>query len=359
MADTETLPFAPETPALSESESAFDSKAAWAADSEDHDPAEAGNDTHGAGALETEASAEGVASSPADAPSPEEPPRDDKGQFVAKKGKGKPRSDPQARVEQATAKEAAAKADAQKARDEAEQLRARLSTLERQSRDGHSDYRPSVQPTPAPTTFPAFDKWLEAHPHQDWDTYNDEKIAFRAEQIARQQVEQWAQQQSLQTQVQRHQQRVAEGAAKFPDYQEVIDRANPVVFAGLTARGLNQFPAILEAAVVQSERPADIIRDLALHPEDAIQLAVEVKDYPVSAAPMLRRLLEARLTATAAARPSDSAPVAQPSAAKPPINRVGGSASATPVDPEDLDFGPDYIRLENERERKRAAMGRW
>jgi len=32
---------------------------------------------------------------------------------------------------------------------------------------------------------------------------------------------------------------------------------------------------------------------------------------------------------------------------------------AQPADPDDLDFGPDYMRIGNERERARKKAGRW
>ncbi len=55
--------------------------------------------------------------------------RDEAGKFKPK-GKGKPRTDPQARVQAATAKEAAAKEETRLAREEAAALKTKLADLE-------------------------------------------------------------------------------------------------------------------------------------------------------------------------------------------------------------------------------------
>jgi hypothetical protein len=62
----------------------------------------------------------------------------------------------------------------------------------------------------------------------------------------------------------------------------------------MAAAGFTHLPPALGKAILISERSTDIIRDLAAHPADAIQLAREVSDLPVGAAPMVRRLLESR-----------------------------------------------------------------
>ena len=368
MPENETLPLAAETPAVPEAEAKFDQAAQWGADSESHEPTEAGNDSHGD--IDASASDARDAASQPETPLPavvEETPRNDAGQFV-KKGKGKPRSDPQARVEAATAKEAAAKEEARQAREEAAQLKVRLAALEQarsvaETRPAHGI---SSQPGPAaqltPREFPTFDEWSKGKSNPEWDAYNRELIRHEATEqartIAAQQIQTWQQQQAFQAQAQTYQQRVTEGAKQFPDYEQVLTQGDQAIMPRLAQYGMTEFPPIFRAALLDSQRPADILRDLALHPEDAIQLAVEWHDAPVSAARSFRTVLESRLAPTAVPSP-DSAPAAPISTAKPPINRVGGSASATPVEPEDMDFGPEYIRAENERERKRQAMGRW
>lgn len=274
------------------------------------------------------------------------PERDEKGQFV--KGKGKPRSDPRARVEAATAKEAAAKEEARQAREEAARLKAEIEALK----------RPAPIPTPAAAPvsgrFPAFEVWAKAHPGQDFDDYTDARAAH----VARQEWAKADQEKALQSRVSTYQTRMDAAAATDPELKAAMAAARTAVDDALAARGLSRFPDAVIQAVVESERAPDITKYFLAHPQDAAQLAVETQGLPVTAASLVRRSLEALLPAAAAARP-DSAPEVRPSARTAPINRVGGSATATPVDPDDLPFGPEYIRKENERERKAREAGRW
>lgn len=275
------------------------------------------------------------------------PERDEKGQFI--KGKGKPRSDPRARVEAATAKEAAAKEEARQAREEAARLKAEIEALK----------RPAPTPPPpaaAPVSgrFPAFEVWAKAHPGQDFDDYTDARAAH----VARQEWAKADQEKALQSRVSTYQTRMDTAAAADPELKAALAAPRTAVDDALAARGFSRFPDAVIQAVVESERAPDITKYFLAHPQDAAQLAVETKDLPVTAASLVRRSLEALLPAAAAARP-DSAPEVRPSARTAPINRVGGSATATPVDPDDLPFGPEYIRKENDRERKAREAGRW
>ncbi len=348
-----------EVPPATEAETKFDSSAAWQADSADHEPETAGNDAPvpPTPAIE-EAPALATESEGAETQAPaEELARNDQGQFVPKKGKGKARSDPQARVEAATAKEAAAKEEARKAREEVESYKARLATYEAQQRQPAS-----VPEQKTPEAFPAFDEWSTKNPSQDWEQYHRELTRHEARTVAQQaasdQFQQWRAQQDFAAMASAHDQRLHAARQKYPDWDAVLQTGDRALTSALQSRGV-QFPVrLFQEAIYTSEKGPDILRDLAQHPEDATQLAIEASTLPVSAVPMLRRILESRLAPTAVAVP-DSAPVPSPSQAKPPINRVGGTASAVPLDPDDLDFGPEYVKLENERERKRAAMGRW
>ena len=355
-------------PAATESDTKFDSAASWDSDSSAHDPTEAGNDAVPEVAAPVHEPAVSDSSEPAisqkanESDVPEEPVRNEQGQFVKKPGKGKPRSDPQARVEAATAKEAAAKEDARQAREEAKALAARLAAYEARQAPV-SPQPPTAAPPAQAATFPTFDAWMASHPGQDWDAYIRDLTAHQAESraqaIVNERLAQWQGQQIAQQRQQTIAQRIAEAQTRLPDFEQVIAEGAPRVGEALARRGLQDFPPVMHEAVAESPQIADIRRYFGLHPEDAAQLAAETASLPVTAAPMVRRYLESLVTTAAAPAAPDSAPLARPSLAKPPINRVGGSASATPADPDDLDFGPEYIRLENERERKRSGMGRW
>lgn len=264
--------------------------------------------------------------------------RDETGKF--KPRSGKPRNDPQARVQQATAKEAAAKEDARLAREETAALKARLDAIEAERRtadDRRAEPRVTDDRREAGPKFPTFDTWSAQHPEADYDDYIDARADFRFEQ---------------RDQTRSHQQAIQ---AFHREIDAAIAR-DPVMAAAV--KNPPPASAVMNAAILQSPKRIDIVRYLSTHPEDCAQLARESQDHPLDAAPLMRRYLESQVTAGAVARP-DSAPAVQPSTANPPINRVGGTASATPIDPEDLDFGPDYIRQENAREKKRQELSRW
>ncbi len=261
--------------------------------------------------------------------------RDESGKFKAK-GKGKPRDDPRARVEAATAKEAAAKEEARLAREETARYKAELEAA-RQPRQ--------AAPVPTPSgPVQSFEQWSAQHPESSYEDYID----YRAEQRIEQRLTQRDSQQQQQSMIAAHRARITEAQAKYPDYQQRLDAVASVPTS-----------AALDLAVMSSPHSGDLVYWLATHPEQCTQLAAESRqDDPVVAARWMQKYLEAQLSPGAVAAP-DSARGVRPSAAKPPVNRVGGTATSTPVDPEDLDFGPEYIRAENAREKKRQEAGRW
>lgn len=252
---------------------------------------------------------------------------------VDEKGKkpGKPRNDPIARMQQATAKEAAAKEEARLAREEATALKARLDALEQRT----------LQPEPprqAPSAkFPTFDEWQTTHPDDTWEDYQDARVEWKLE--ARDAAR------AAQQQVTQYREQLESAKATDPTLVQALKNDPPV-------------SPVMEQAILSSKQSIDIVRYLGTHPEICAQLALESRYTSGDAVPVMRRYLEAQVTAGAVARP-DSAPAVRPSTANPPINRVGGTASATPVDPDDLDFGPEYIRQENAREKKRQEASRW
>lgn len=355
MADQELL----ETPAppVSETEAAFDDKAAWGADSEVRQ--DEGQPTFGD--LDTpEPPAEPPAAAASTEPTETEPVRDADGKFTKQPGKSK-RDNPYARMKDATAKEAAAKRELEDARAEAARLKTELEAARRPVAAPSPAAPPAPMPAAAPTqpggTFPTFDSWAAKNPEGTFDDY----IRAQAQDVFQRQFESYQAQQRAQQRVSTYQQRLKEGYQRLPGLQAFVEdpQASPALDQALAKRGLQRFPPVIAEAVVDSERAPEILHFFGTHPEEAAQLAWDAKDAPVTAAPWMRRFLEATVTAGAAQGTPDSAPAARPSSAKPPINRVGGTASATPIDPDDLEFGPEYLRVENQRERERQKMGRW
>lgn len=277
--------------------------------------------------------------------------RDDKGQFKSKSRK--PRTDPQARVEQATGEAARAKEEARQAREEAARYKAELEAARRPAPAPASAPIPS--PAAAAKPFPDFEAWSAETGNTDWNAYNRAVARDEAAQFYQEQ----RQQEQRQARVATYRQRMEEGITRYPELAQIVNTPARGPFDDALARhGLPQMPQVMVEAVVDSELAPEIVRFFGTHPEDAAQLAAEIKDLPVTAASVVRKLLEREVAPSAAARPESASPV-RPSAAKPPVTRVGGTANAAPLDPEDLEFGPEYIRQENAREAKRREAGRW
>lgn len=259
----------------------------------------------------------------------------------------KPRDDAFARMKQATDK----LAESNRLREAAE---ARVRELEaRQAPTQPNDINDRKPAAPAASVkFPTFDAYLGAHPEASWDDWNDAKIEYVAEQkLTARERQQAARQQAAEIDrvSQAHGARMAAIATKYPDYATVRDAADQA----LAAAGIRQLPEALIRAVVTSDQSDDLVYFLGTHPEDAIQLARDSAEAPASVAPVLRRYLESQLRASAAS-PSGSASAPVRSTAKPPVNPVGGSASAVPVPLDDLEFGPDYVRKQNQRDREQG-----
>ena len=268
----------------------------------------------------------------------------------------KPRNDPQARVQQATAKEAAAKEDARIAREEARQareeaaaIRARIEALETSRSMPRAEQAP---PAPTSAAFPDFGSWAEKNPDKSYEDYVDARTDAKL--AAFQQTA--AQQQREATRMAAHGARMQAAAAAEPDFLASMPQWDEALAAvGIHNRpGGLKLPPVIESAILDSVKGPQIMRWLGTHPQDALQLVREASSVSLDAVPVMRRYLE---TAVGAVPSPDSASTVRPSAAKPPINRVGGTASATPVDPDDLEFGPEYMRVNNERAKK--AGGRW
>ncbi len=260
----------------------------------------------------------------------------------------KPRDDAFARMKQATDKLA-----------EANRLREAAETKLRdyEARQQHVETRPPAPVTPqeapkAGAKFPSYDAYLVEHPDVSWDDWNDAKIDFVAEQKLEardRQADARRQQQELERIHQAHGTRMAAMATKYPDYEQVRLAADQT----LAAAGVRELPDVLIRAVVTSDRSDDLVYFLGTHPDEAIHLARRFANRPVTDADLVQDVLLAKLTAGAVATGS-ATPTR--SSAKPPVNPVGGAASVIPAHVDDLDFGPEYVRRMNKRDRE---QGKW
>lgn len=292
------------------------------------------------------AQADASATTEATVVEPTQAERDERGQFKPKK-EGNPRHDLNARLGQKAE-------EARKEKERADRLEQELQALRNQAPARVE--APKTETPKAAEKFPAFDAWIEQHPDATYDDYIDARAEAKAQAVLTSREREAAERreaESFQQAQSAFRRRNADAAAQRPDWGQTV--------SGLAQRfqaaGYQEFPPALDRAIVTSEKSADILYYLGTHPDVALQLAQDVATTGPEAASIVRRYLEAQITAPAAA--ADSAPRVRPSAAHAPINRVGGTANATPVDPDDLDFGPEYIRAENLRERKAREAGRW
>jgi len=140
-----------------------------------------------------------------------------------------------------------------------------------------------------------------------------------------------------------HTERIQSFAAKTPDYFDTIAAAARLPVA-----------KVMEAAIIQSDRGPELAYFLATHPEEAIRLAQEHVKRPLSDAPFVRELLESKLTSQAAS--SGPASGVSRSPVFRPIKPVGATPVTAETSPDDLEFGPEYVRRMNERDRKRGRV---
>lgn len=219
----------------------------------------------------------------------------------------------------------------------------RAAAAERRAQELEAKHAaPKVEaPKPEPAgkfVYPAYDQW-SAQAENDGRTYEDylddraeARIEFRERAKAGKQAQD-SEVAAFQTAAQAHEARVTTFRAAHPD----LDTALQTVNAALAAAGLHgeQFPKVLTKAMLTSDRSAEILYDLATHPEACIQLAREAVELPLTAAPVMRRLLEQRLSA-APSGPAETPKLVKP-AKEPPIKPVVGSSLPTGDEPPDDD----------------------
>jgi hypothetical protein len=265
----------------------------------------------------------------------------------------KPRDNPFERVKQATGEAAAARAEAEAAKREAAEWRAKAEAREAERAKAEPvKAEPAAEPS---DDMPSIDD--VGSTYKDWNAYQRALAEWQTAQIE----QKWQAREAKAAEareLESWQRKAADAHEAVPNWTALSEAAdNAVIAAGFRLPdGRAQWPTNLFKAVMGSDRMADLVQFLGSHPEECTQWAQDCASTPPPAATVVRRLLERQLSSAAAG--PDSARSARPSTAKPPVNRVGSSASATPLDPDDMDFGPEYIQAENARERKRREARR-
>jgi len=261
---------------------------------------------------------------PLEAPDPEAPAR--------RRDDTLPRHDPIARMKQAIAQKA-------QAEQRAAHLEAELQRLRQPSVT--SPVTPGPQNGQAAPAYgePQFEQFADApDPYtayvQAWARWDRAQGLAEARQ-------QWDAEQAAKVQATAFEHRLAEGRKEYPDYDQVLTEADTL--------GL-QVSAVMQLAIAESPKAADLVYYLATHPEECTQLAEESQHTPVAAAAVMRRLLESQVGPRAAPR-NGAGPAAVPkmSTAKPPVQPVGSSPVMGDDPPGDTASAAEHARYWNRK----------
>jgi hypothetical protein len=138
-------------------------------------------------------------------------------------------------------------------------------------------------------------------------------------------------------------QRFASAQQTLPDLPQAIE--------AMKDRELS--PAIARA-VIEADRGPEMLHYLATHPEECAQLVEDSRSLPPSAAPVMRRLLEAKLSGAPAASSGPAAATTR-KAVPAPIQPVGASPVVAELSLEDIAKLPlpEYTRVMNARDQAR------
>jgi hypothetical protein len=279
----------------------------------------------------------------------------------------KARHDPQARIEQAIAKQREAERRAEQAEQRAqtlEQIRPRLAAPPPPRADAASAAAPAAE------KFPRFDQWSATRPeatHDDYLDARDEWRDARAETVQRDRAETAQRTQAFETRAQTFGQRYADAVQADAT---LAQRINPQL---LTAKPLSTLTRADKAIISAIPDPTQrdqfaflcFLADQWIDSDHAVALLEYVSDprefQRLATLPpdqVIRTL--AKVEAGFAAAPSDRGPVAKPSAsqAHPPIKPLGSAPRAP-----DADDGSDdepvekFFARENAKDRKAGRLG--
>ena len=256
-----------------------------------------------ASATEVEEPAEPVEAAPADEAS-------EAGKQLAKKRKSL-----QDRINELTSERHASRMEAEEAKFERDALKRRLDALEKPATE--TKPKADADAEPSPEAFETYEAYVKAQAR--WEARQELQTALSARDRA--DAERRGQH-DFQAAVAKHAERVTVAQTKYTDYDAVIAKGNQA----LNQAGVIVPPAMLKA-IVESDRSADILYDLASHTDVCLDVARRSVGATLDAAPVVRLYLESRLS------PVQSGPDVQPkpvTKAAVPIKPVGAAAVVSP-----------------------------
>lgn len=271
--------------------------------------------------------------------------------------KPKPRNDPKARVEQATAKEAAAKRERDEAKAEAAKLQARIAELEARTAPkpqpvARPQAAPDAEPDPTDTTKYA-DGQFDRQYLKDQARWEARQELAQRDALQRQQAAMEARAQQVQAVDRQFSERYQAVLAKDPEFASKVDpRLLNTPRAGVLANPAEAtFGNFLVEQVFQSEQP-DV---LLLHLSDP---AVVQRLATLPPAVVIRELakLEVSHGAASSAAPASKAPAI--SQAKAPIRPVGSSPLVSSDEPGDEASDEEWRRHWEAAELRKRRAGR-
>jgi hypothetical protein len=251
-------------------------------------------------------------------------------------GQFKKRDRVQERIDRAVAAQRAAERE----RDE---LRAWRQQVEAASSAAPPAPPVSPEPAPAPpdtSSKPKLENFVsrpDLYPDA-WEAYNEALIDWKADQ----KMAAWQQQQQQQAAegdaIARINQHTDEGRETYADWNEALNDDGAQVM----------LPGHVLEAIHASDQAPHLVYYLSRHADEARAIA--------AAAPYQALLMLGALTARSVAPPPAQPPASPVSRAKPPVKPVGATPTAPEApNPNDLAFGPEYIRQMNALERKQKA----
>ena len=302
------------------------------------------------------------------------------GQPTAESRKGKSASERNAELRARIAAETKAYHDARRAREfeqaEIVRLRSEREQLARQRQ----------QPPQPAANKPVWAKYEEAG--KSYEDFLDDRAAYdRAQTIALTRNELAAREKAgyerarqaqfnatIEQNAEAHDKRINQAAEKHEDFHELVQKNlsdipdNPFLVDVIQhhdqgaeilyqlaqnpdeARVLStlQPSRPVADAIRMSDTPAEMLLHFAQHPQELDRLN---RMHPAVA---LVALGELKAQIQAANHGSARSEISN---AKPPIRPVGGGRSSSSKNPDDLPFGPEWIRRENQRDRERKKAG--
>ena len=247
-----------------------------------------------------------------DEPEPETPPSADASE--AGKQLAKKRAAMQDRINVLTRERHLTRMEAEEAKAERDALKRRLDALEKPAADVKA---PAEDAEPSPDQFEDYEKYVKAQARWEARQEFKEALAARDHQEAERRGAQ-----DFETAVAKHAERVNAAHATYPDYDAVIAKGN----AAVNQAGVTLPPAMLKA-IVESDRSADILYDLASHTDVCLKLAHDTRGLPLTADGVVRHFLESRLPDAASGPSGTAKPVTK---AAVPIKPVGTAAIVSP-----------------------------